>query len=323
MSEHSDSWHLHSKSAEEAVSLLRRAEVDGFVFPPHGGWVAFVSADDEDAVARIVAANTTLVVRYEHAADHGSAISLFDGPRRKGHMSWRTEVSKKVRGGLAPFVTAGLISRAACERLRGGCENARDVASALGLSKLDWLSYRYELSAEHAAPGRIIVDGRSGDVQRGVDARARDQMMCALSSRHRALIEAGDASLVTDLHDAIDEVDHGVELWLRWHVLGLVLDAEGTCAAAAAAVRGELGTRVAAPADARILSPREVATVAKQLAALRGPLSAPGLAEVSPQKRSEIERDLAAVKELFAEAAVKRCAVLVSFLPAHGVFYPR
>ena len=47
MSEFSCSYHLKSESADECVSLIKRADVSGFVFPPRGGWVSFV-VDEPD-----------------------------------------------------------------------------------------------------------------------------------------------------------------------------------------------------------------------------------------------------------------------------------
>lgn len=318
MSEFSHSWHLRESHDSAAIALLVRAKVNGFVFPASGGWVPFVAPREDDR--RVSAANVGLLVRYVYASDHGADIDLFEGPKRRTQLSWQFEVARKKRGKLDLFVSLGLLAQRAAQRL-GPDAGEHDVASALGLSSIDWFSHAYELTRSQARPDRKTVDWRSGGVvaSKPADRKARDQVMCALSKKQRALIEGGNVALVVELHDFIDDLDNGVELWMRWHLLGCLLAMQSGASDASAAVCGELGTPIAAPADARVLSPTEVASVARQLGLVPRPISAPGLAELSVHARDQLITDLAAVTELFTKAAANKAAVLVSFYPAHAL----
>ena len=43
MSEFSESYHLRSERQDDAVELLRRAKLKGYVYPPTSGWVTFLA----------------------------------------------------------------------------------------------------------------------------------------------------------------------------------------------------------------------------------------------------------------------------------------
>jgi hypothetical protein len=80
MSEISESYHLLGRRQLDAVKLLKRASVDGYVFPADGKWVTFL-ADGELSVgsAAVYAANRETLLYLWLAEDHGWGFRLFSG----------------------------------------------------------------------------------------------------------------------------------------------------------------------------------------------------------------------------------------------------
>jgi hypothetical protein len=82
MSEFSESYHLRSERAEDAVELLRRAKRKGYVYQPVSGWVTFVAEKGVfEPDERIVAAATHPLLHYVSAEDHGWSFALYDSTR--------------------------------------------------------------------------------------------------------------------------------------------------------------------------------------------------------------------------------------------------
>jgi len=80
MSEFSESYHLRSERADDAIELLRRAKRKGYVYEPVNGWVSFVAEDGVfEPDERIVAAATQPLLHFVSAEDHGWSFALFDG----------------------------------------------------------------------------------------------------------------------------------------------------------------------------------------------------------------------------------------------------
>lgn len=79
MSEFSDSFHLRSDDLDEGVALLRRAGLEGFVFPSEGGWTTLVCEGDGE---RLVAENTGTLLRYQWARDHGCRVDAWSSQAR-------------------------------------------------------------------------------------------------------------------------------------------------------------------------------------------------------------------------------------------------
>jgi hypothetical protein len=217
MSELSESFHLRSDSQLDAVRLLDSTSTRGFVFGPKRGWVAFVCgalpADvaaasaarpelprevaewialgtaTKAAAARIVSANTSTLLSYSFAADHGCSLDLLEGSIVAG----RIEVSFEDGGSRfdeAPFVQRAVLSQAACTELRAWLDNASSfhdrqlgmleaqvaakdedlraglheryladryfLARIAGLVDYAWLNFESQLQASHA-PNRIAV----------------------------------------------------------------------------------------------------------------------------------------------------------------------
>jgi hypothetical protein len=170
VSEFSESFHLRADQPEAAVALLRAAGLAGFVFPPRGTLVPFVCPREGDAIERILAANTGLLVHYVYAADHGVWVHAYVGSTRAARLEASFE-EKRSAFEPDPFVRLGLLSRPEAERLARWVASAHDwtarreanehlVAKMLRLGRYAWFSYAYELNPAPDAPdeGRIVVE---------------------------------------------------------------------------------------------------------------------------------------------------------------------
>ena len=82
MSEFSESYHLRSERPEDAVELLRRAKLKGYVYQPVNGWVTFVVEQGVfEPDRRIVEAARQPLLHYVSAEDHGWSFALYDGAK--------------------------------------------------------------------------------------------------------------------------------------------------------------------------------------------------------------------------------------------------
>jgi hypothetical protein len=159
MSEFSESYHLRSERAEDAVELLRRARRKGYVYQPVNGWVTFLAEEGVfEPDERIVAAASHPVLHYVSAEDHGWSFTLFDrGEVVSGYRcDWDDEIrvddSKYSRAALQQVVPSAESTRLdEFERWLHptdldelfGAEPSKLLAQALGLEHYDWLSYDY------------------------------------------------------------------------------------------------------------------------------------------------------------------------------------
>ena len=72
MSEFSESYHLRSERADDAIELLRRAKRKGYVYEPVNGWVSFVADDGTfEPDEQIVADARHPLLHFVSAEDHG------------------------------------------------------------------------------------------------------------------------------------------------------------------------------------------------------------------------------------------------------------
>jgi len=159
MSEFSESYHLRSDRAEDAVDLLRRAKLKGYVFEPADGWVTFLV---EDAVfkpnQRIVDCSRQLLLHYVSAEDHRWGFSLFSKGKTACAYSceWDphltvndTEYCREELERLVPSADSSLLDefeqnmRPAGYRDLNGAEVSKTFARALGLEHYDWVAYHY------------------------------------------------------------------------------------------------------------------------------------------------------------------------------------
>lgn len=156
MSEFSESYHLRSTDANEAVALLKRSGRKGYVFPPANGWVSFVAENHNfEPDPAIVGANQGLLLHYVSAEDHGWSFALFESTAEKCRFScqWENDVEidpsryvpanlglsglKIDDGELERIVSLDTIDDVIAE------EPAKKFAELMGLPHYEWLSFDY------------------------------------------------------------------------------------------------------------------------------------------------------------------------------------
>jgi hypothetical protein len=159
MSEFSESYHLRTERAKEAVELLRRAERKGFVFEPVNGWVTFVAQEGTfEPDERIVAAANQPLLHYVSAEDHGWSFTLFNDAEVVSayRCDWdedvRTDDSRYSRSALeetVPSADQELLDEFESHLHPTDVDEVFEVeaskllAQALRLEHYDWLSYDY------------------------------------------------------------------------------------------------------------------------------------------------------------------------------------
>jgi hypothetical protein len=81
MSEFSESYHLQADDQQAGVHLLRRARLDGFVFPPQRGWVTIIPRSEFGEMPDgLVEANEGWLLRYLLDQDAGWMFQVYSGP---------------------------------------------------------------------------------------------------------------------------------------------------------------------------------------------------------------------------------------------------
>jgi hypothetical protein len=176
VSELSESIHLRTENPREAVELLRRAKVAGYVFPPRNGWVSVVHSrgakpGDDEGRFRLEEANKGLLLFYDYAAEHGCWVTVHNGKKPVARIKATFDQPRPLFD-RAAFERLGLMSSlggAAVEqwvkRAHVWHERSRTpymVAERLGLPRHQWFSYASEMTTERKDPERIEVhaDGR-------------------------------------------------------------------------------------------------------------------------------------------------------------------
>jgi hypothetical protein len=159
MSEFSESYHLRSDRLEDAVELLKRAGLKGFVYPPGNGWVTFLAEDASfEPDPRVVAAARSPLLHYVSAEDHGWSFCLFEQgqPASRYNCDWNDDVQFDDTGYSRPALERIVpsVQRARLDELEQhlrpedfddaiGSETAKILAEAVNLENYDWLSYDY------------------------------------------------------------------------------------------------------------------------------------------------------------------------------------
>ena len=162
MSEFSESYHLRSEQAEDAIELLRRARVRGYVYQAANGWVTFLAEGGVfEPDQRIVASANRPLLHYVSAEDHGWSFALFDRGKivTSYRCDWDNEItvdaSRYSRAALESYIPSaqpGLLD--AFEQVLNpetfddlfSEEPSKLFAQAVGLEHYDWLSYQYMAS---------------------------------------------------------------------------------------------------------------------------------------------------------------------------------
>ncbi len=171
MSEVSESLHLRSENPKDAVALLKRAEVAGFVFPPRNGWVSIVCTLSSEDRFMLEQENKGLLLFYDYAAEHGCWVNLHEGKKRIARISAPFQQPKPVFE-RAPFEKLGLVVAAGAvaidqwvKRAHVWHERQRTpyvVAERLHLPRFQLFSYASEAARSDPDPERIAVsaDGK-------------------------------------------------------------------------------------------------------------------------------------------------------------------
>jgi hypothetical protein len=168
MSEFSESYHLRSNRAEDAIELLRRAKRKGYVYQPVNGWVTFVAEKGVfEPDERVVTAATQPLLHFVSCEDHGWSFMLFD--RKKVVSAYRCDWDDKIgvdasrysRAALREFVPSAqpaLLDEFE-RRLHPKdiddlfeAEPSRLLAQALGLEHYYWFCYNDMASDFHESP---------------------------------------------------------------------------------------------------------------------------------------------------------------------------
>lgn len=159
MSEFSESYHLRTERSEDAVDLLHRAKLKGYVFQPVNGWVTFLA--DESCFhpnEYIVAAARQPLLHYICTEDHGWSFELFDQGKVVCGFAcdWNNDIeiedknySRAVLERYVPSAQPGLLDTFE-QQMRPPdfdalfeSEPAKLFAQAMGLEHYDWLAYDY------------------------------------------------------------------------------------------------------------------------------------------------------------------------------------
>lgn len=81
MAEFLECYYIRAQSTTDAIELLERAGIPGFIVPPSNGWVGLLVEGLLLAPNRaLVEANTGLMLHFLVAEDHGWRFELYQGP---------------------------------------------------------------------------------------------------------------------------------------------------------------------------------------------------------------------------------------------------
>jgi hypothetical protein len=168
MSEFSESYHLRTTQKDDAVTLLRRAGIRGFVFPPANGWVTFLAEDEESkAEEHLRNANLGLLLHFDACEDHGWGFAIFNATQcvSRFRCDWtRKVIVEDAAYSAAPLdailARQGSSSLAVLEAILrpSSFEQALEwkpdtvFARAVGLGPSAWLSFEYFAEDYQAAP---------------------------------------------------------------------------------------------------------------------------------------------------------------------------
>jgi hypothetical protein len=90
MSEFSESYHLEADDQQDGLRLLRRANLEGFVFPPQHGWVTIIPRSEFGTPPeRLLEGNEGYLLRYLLDQDAGWMFAVYTGPILACHYECR------------------------------------------------------------------------------------------------------------------------------------------------------------------------------------------------------------------------------------------
>jgi hypothetical protein len=167
MSEFSESYHLRSERQDDAVELLRRAKLKGYVYQPVSGWVTFLAEQGVfEPDRRIVEAARQPLLHYV-SANHGWSFALYDGGKVVSgyRCEWDddisaddSEYSREALQKLVPPLQPALLDDFENQLHPTdfdelfAADPSKVFAQALGLAHYDWLSYNLLAHDFRASP---------------------------------------------------------------------------------------------------------------------------------------------------------------------------
>jgi hypothetical protein len=159
MSEFSDSYHLKDATAEDAIQLLHRAGLRGFVFPEANGWVTVLPEGDPFYPnQQLIETNQGVLLHFVNGEDHGWGFEVYEGARVAAAYMCEWEGAVQVRQSLdlpeLERVLGPVLSSLDSERRREilnpvdhkevfSAQPAAGLAEAVGLTNYSWISFEY------------------------------------------------------------------------------------------------------------------------------------------------------------------------------------
>lgn len=161
MSELSETYHLLTNNQQEAIDLVKRANLPGFVYPQEGPWVALV-ADGMFLMPNrnLIEANQGTLLHYFAADDHGWGFEIYEGNEAKSRYMCRMEGEATIEDEevnwdyLVDFVKKvvnhpdplpelkSLLNPEIDLEIFGFQSCADNFAKVMGLSHFQWISYQ-------------------------------------------------------------------------------------------------------------------------------------------------------------------------------------
>jgi len=165
MSEFSCSYHLKSESIDDCVSLIKRANVSGYIFPPKDGWVSFVTDEpDFEFSENLIGANEGVLLNFSNAEDHGWSFEIYNGKEKVCQfmcdyiegIKCTPKNGIENRNGLFNKNQAAMLDRLFAMDNNTPLDEwalASDFAVGMGLYFYDWVSYSYVSSGPFTSYG--------------------------------------------------------------------------------------------------------------------------------------------------------------------------
>jgi hypothetical protein len=168
MSEFSESYHVRSERQDDAVEVLRRAKLKGYVYQPVSGWVTFLAEQGVfEPDRRIVEAARQPLLHYVSAEDHGWSFAFYDGSKVVSgyRCEWDDDIrfddsqySRKALQQLVPSLQPSLLGDFEKQLHPTDFDELFEAdpsklfAQAIGLAHYDWLSYDRLADDFHDSP---------------------------------------------------------------------------------------------------------------------------------------------------------------------------
>lgn len=179
MSEFSESYHLFSTKQNDGMKLLKRAWLQGFVYPEINNWVTIIPKGSIfQPNRRLINSNTGILIHLVNAEDHGWSFSIYDGKKRTFHYecTWEEDIEinqdeynrerivelinsnpNKMQS-VTPLDITKIFYISDFEEIFER-NPVNQVAGLLGLEHFEWISYEYVQREYKENPSEIQNKG--------------------------------------------------------------------------------------------------------------------------------------------------------------------